>query len=246
MAKCLPSSACGRGMTCDRHELADARRRLGAGLGGRLHRADVAADDDRDEPVADLLAGHDGHVRRLHHGVRRRPARPRSPSSRSCRALRSSLLLLVECPPPDPRCGSSIEPMISASMRRVLGREASPTRPSRWRRARARRCRCRARRRRPASRRRRARTSRKRAGRQDPLIRLVAHTAPVTVALSIAAPFRSPLRGCRARSRAIGVSTARRREHQPLPAPVPPHARCARSPRRARLAARRGRGLAER
>ncbi len=41
------------------HELADARGRLGAGLGGRLDGADVALDDDRHEAVADLLAADD-------------------------------------------------------------------------------------------------------------------------------------------------------------------------------------------
>ena len=37
------TSACGRGMTCTDIELADAPRGGGAGVGGGLHRADVAA-----------------------------------------------------------------------------------------------------------------------------------------------------------------------------------------------------------
>jgi len=40
-----------------RHKLADRGRRLGAGLGCRLHGADVAVDDDGDQSVAHLLAG---------------------------------------------------------------------------------------------------------------------------------------------------------------------------------------------
>ena len=58
--KFLPSSACGRGMTWTLTELADRRRRLGAGLGGGLDRADVTDDGHGHEAVADLLAADDG------------------------------------------------------------------------------------------------------------------------------------------------------------------------------------------
>ena len=36
------------------HQLADALRRLGAGLHRRAHAADIALDDDRDQAAADL------------------------------------------------------------------------------------------------------------------------------------------------------------------------------------------------
>ena len=68
-AKCLPSSACGRGITCTDTSSPTCRGRLRAGLGGRLDRADVSDDGDRHQAVADLLAADDGDVRRLDHGV---------------------------------------------------------------------------------------------------------------------------------------------------------------------------------
>ena len=51
-----------------RGHFADLAGRLCTRLGGGLDRADVALDDDRDEPAADLVARDDFHVRGLDHG----------------------------------------------------------------------------------------------------------------------------------------------------------------------------------
>src|SRR5581483_5935995 len=59
----------------DRDHRADAVRGLAAGFGRGLHRTDIAVDDDGDQAVAHFLAADDGHVRRLHHGIRRRERR---------------------------------------------------------------------------------------------------------------------------------------------------------------------------
>ena len=50
-------------------QLADAFGGLGSGSDGRIHAADVAFDDDRDESAADLDLADERDVRRLDHGV---------------------------------------------------------------------------------------------------------------------------------------------------------------------------------
>ena len=52
-----------------RDELADASRGRRAGIGGRLDRADVAADQDGDVAGADVFLGDQNHVRGLDHRV---------------------------------------------------------------------------------------------------------------------------------------------------------------------------------
>src|SRR4029079_630724 len=52
-------------------ELADAARGGGAGVGGRLHRGDIAADDRGDQPGVHLLPADEDDVGRLDHRVRR-------------------------------------------------------------------------------------------------------------------------------------------------------------------------------
>ena len=52
-----------------RHELADAARRGGAGVGRGLHRRDVAAHDGGHVAGADLLPADQRDLRRLDHGV---------------------------------------------------------------------------------------------------------------------------------------------------------------------------------
>ena len=54
-----------------RHQLADAARRGGAGVGGRLHGRDVAAHDGGDVAGADLLPADQRDLRGLDHGVGR-------------------------------------------------------------------------------------------------------------------------------------------------------------------------------
>ena len=54
-----------------RHELADAPRRRGAGVGRRLHRRDVAAHDRGHVAGADLLPADQRDLRRLDHRVGR-------------------------------------------------------------------------------------------------------------------------------------------------------------------------------
>ena len=55
----------------DRHELADAARRGGAGVGRGLDRGDVAAHDGGHVAGADLLPADERHLGGLDHGVRR-------------------------------------------------------------------------------------------------------------------------------------------------------------------------------
>ena len=53
-----------------RDQRANLARHLGTCFRRRLHGADVAVDDDRDEPVAYFLAADDRHVGGLDHGIR--------------------------------------------------------------------------------------------------------------------------------------------------------------------------------
>src|SRR5436309_10580332 len=53
----------------DRHELADAARGCGAGVGRRLHRADIAPNEDGDIARADILFADQHDVGGLHHRV---------------------------------------------------------------------------------------------------------------------------------------------------------------------------------
>jgi hypothetical protein len=55
----------------DANQLADAPRGGGAGVGRRLHRSDVAADDRGDEAGVDLLPADEDDVGGLHHRVGR-------------------------------------------------------------------------------------------------------------------------------------------------------------------------------
>ena len=57
------------GNDVDRHQLADPPGRRRAGIGGRLHGADVAAHHDRDVAGADVFLADQDDVRRLHHGI---------------------------------------------------------------------------------------------------------------------------------------------------------------------------------
>jgi hypothetical protein len=53
----------------NRNQLADAARGRGAGIGGGLHGADVAAHEHGDVARANVLLGHERDVGRLHHRV---------------------------------------------------------------------------------------------------------------------------------------------------------------------------------
>ena len=81
-----------------RDKLAHLVGGLGAGFGRCLHRTDIAADDDRHQPVAHFLTPRDGRRWPPSPWHRRRKVRPRSPWFRSFRLPGWTSIFLLDDP----------------------------------------------------------------------------------------------------------------------------------------------------
>ena len=93
-----------------RHELADPARGGGAGVGGRLHRGDVATHDGRHVARADLLPADQRHLGGLHHGVGRFDHRDQPLGLDHAECFTHFLILQLELQPRRPqfRCPRSL------------------------------------------------------------------------------------------------------------------------------------------